>query len=304
MTALFPEEKVAQKASPKKDKSEPEEEEVSKRKAPKYAAVLPLRTDKKVKDQFGFAPVSVFRPQKSKYWDDLIDDKGDEVKTRRSGNNKYLPNLRFSKFHPELAEFCIRYWSMEGDVVVDPFAGRATRGVVAQTLGRRYRGYEISPITWKTTKRKVKSLGGKVFLSSGVDLAKTKKGVAGLVFTCPPYHRLEKYESVDGQLSDLKTYEEFCKQMKKCCKNVRRVLKKGRFAVFVVGDWRDGKEFRSFHVDLITMMKEVGMLHHDTVIVENNSPFTHLQMGKVAAKRYTSKTHEYALVFRKPGGVS
>jgi hypothetical protein len=35
--------------------------------------------------------------------------------------------------------------------------------------------------------------------------------------------------------------------------------------------------------------------------MENVSPFAPLQMGKVAAKRYTSKVHEYVLVFKKPG---
>jgi hypothetical protein len=35
-------------------------------------------------------------------------------------------------------------------------------------------------------------------------------------------------------------------------------------------------------------------------LIKNFSPFAALQMGKVAAKRYTSKIHEYLLVFRKP----
>ena len=42
-----------------------------------------------------------------------------------------------------------------------------------------------------------------------------------------------------------------------------------------------------------------GLTCHDIMVVENISPFAPLQAGKVAAKRYTSKVHEYALVFRK-----
>ena len=37
------------------------------------------------------------------------------------------------------------------------------------------------------------------------------------------------------------------------------------------------------------------------MIMKNISPFAALQAGKVASKRYTSKVHEYVLVFRKEG---
>ncbi len=47
--------------------------------------------------------------------------------------------------------------------------------------------------------------------------------------------------------------------------------------------------------------KKHGFNQHDIVILENISPFAALQIGKTAAKRYTSKVHEYLLVFRKPG---
>ena len=35
--------------------------------------------------------------------------------------------------------------------------------------------------------------------------------------------------------------------------------------------------------------------------MENQSPFASLQLGKVAANRYTSKIHEFILVFKKEG---
>ena len=49
----------------------------------------------------------------------------------------------YSKFHPAifpaaLAERVIRYYSFEGDVVLDPFAGSGTTGKVAYTLKRKF----------------------------------------------------------------------------------------------------------------------------------------------------------------------
>lgn len=267
----------------------------------RYRAVLPLETCLTVIEQFGYLPVSIIRPQKRPDWDEIIGDEGDQT-TRRSSSAKYLPSLRFSKFHPDLAEFCIRYWSIKGDLIVDPFAGRATRGIVARRLGRRYRGYEVAKTTYKITRQKIEALKGCLYLSDGCEMAETKNESADLVFTCPPYHRLERYESSKEQLSDLKTYEEYLVSISKCCRNTYRVLRPGRFAVFVVADWRDGKAFRPFHSDLAHLMTETGLVLWDTVVVHNNSPFAALQAGKVAAKRYTSKTHEYVMVFRKPEG--
>jgi hypothetical protein len=48
-------------------------------------------------------------------------------------------------------------------------------------------------------------------------------------------------------------------------------------------------------------MQNQKLKHHDTVIMENQSPFASLQLGKVAANRYTSKIHEFILVFKKEG---
>ena len=78
-------------------------------------------------------------------------------------------------------------------------------------------------------------------------------------------------------------------------------MKPGAFAVWVCGDWRDGGVYRSFHADTINLFQEAGLIHHDTIIMENQSPFAALQMGKVASKRYTSKIHEFIVVFRKEG---
>lgn len=83
--------------------------------------------------------------------------------------------------------------------------------------------------------------------------------------------------------------------------DVNRTVKDqfGGFVCWVCADWRDGKAFRLFHTDSLRLFQAAGFTAHDVVIIHNNSPFAPLQAGKVAAKRYTSKVHEYLLVFRK-----
>ena len=261
-----------------------------------YQQVLPMETTDTVKNQFGWLPLSVFKPERREDLRELVGDDGDET-TRRSADAKYLPGLRFSEFHPHLAEMVVKYWSLVGDLVVDPFAGRATRGVIAKSLGREYQGYEVAA----STQQKCIAKGLDVVKSDGCRMNQTADASADLVFTCPPYHRIERYENALDQLSDVVDYDTFLRKIYQCGVNINRVLKPGRFLCWVCGDWRDGKAFRVFHSDVLRMFSAIGLTPWDVVVIHNNSPFAPLQAGKVAAKRYTSKTHEYLLVFRKQG---
>jgi DNA modification methylase len=59
-----------------------------------------------------------------------------------------------SKYHPaifpdELVEKVIRYYSMAGDVVLDPFNGIGTTCKVAKKLGRQYVGIELNEDYYK-----------------------------------------------------------------------------------------------------------------------------------------------------------
>lgn len=275
----------------------------------RYKQILPFDTKKTVKEQFGFIPLSVINPTKKSRnkWADKAYIEGDpETEMRRPSGIQYVQNLGFSEFHAGLAENIIRYWSLKGSRVVDPFSGRATRAVISSTLGREYYGYEISPSTVKRVNERLKELNldATIYQDDGTKLAQTPDNFADLVFTCPPYWNLERYEKVPGQLSEAKSYDEFLLSIKECGENIERVMKPGSFCVWVCADFRGYhgmNKLCTFHVDTINLFNEAGLITHDIIILENNSPFAAVQMGKVAAKRYTSKIHEYILVFRKPG---
>lgn len=270
------------------------------KKKKEYQQLLALDTDRSVKEQFdGWLPISIIKPGRDDKWKAIIGDDGDET-ARRSADAKYLPGLRFSQFHPGLAELIVRYWSLEGDHIVDPFAGRATRGIVALTLGRKYEGYDVAPETFRKTEAKVRDLGGALFFQDGCALAASADNSADLIFTCPPYHRIEKYESSEGQLTDIRSYDEFMEKIAECARNCYRVLKPGKFVAWVCADFRDASGFRIFHADSLAVFQAAGFTAHDVVVIHNNSPFAPLQAGKVAAKRYTSKVHEFLLIFRAP----
>jgi DNA modification methylase len=72
----------------------------------------------------------------------------------------------YSKEHPaifpaELVKRVIQYYSFEGDVVLDPFAGTGTVGKVAINLNRRFALSEMDPTYIELIKRNAKSWLGK-----------------------------------------------------------------------------------------------------------------------------------------------
>jgi DNA modification methylase len=56
-----------------------------------------------------------------------------------------FPGAHFAVFPPEIPRRCILAGCPEGGVVLDPFSGSATTGMVAQQLGRRYIGIDLNP---------------------------------------------------------------------------------------------------------------------------------------------------------------
>jgi DNA modification methylase len=75
-----------------------------------------------------------------------------------NGTNPYSPpnpgsvvegslNINRKRHHPtekpqDILEFLLKYWSDEGDVVLDPTMGGGSTGVACKTLGRNFIGYE------------------------------------------------------------------------------------------------------------------------------------------------------------------
>jgi len=272
-----------------------------------YAKVLPFDDDRRSIDVFGWKPLSVYRPtpQSKKRWSDIayFDDGEMDIRPDGRGIRNEEGIGKMSEFHAGVAENIVRYWSLKGARVVDPFAGRVTRAMITTALDRQYFGYEITPNTYKRSLEHYKKHGVNptLYNGDGTKLSETSNEFADLVMTCPPYYNIEQYESCEGQLSDIKGYDNFMNSMNECVKNTHRILKPGGFAVFVVGDFRRDGGLQNFHGDLINQFKSAGMIHWDTIIMENITPFASMQLYKVNCKRFTSKIHEYILVFKKQG---
>lgn len=73
---------------------------------------------------------------------------------------KPFPEAHFATFPPELITDCIKAGCPEGGIVLDPFMGAGTTGIVAAKLNRRYLGFELNPKYVEMSKKRLhKELG-------------------------------------------------------------------------------------------------------------------------------------------------
>lgn len=70
-------------------------------------------------------------------------------------------NVGHSAAFPErLPDFFVKLFSQEGDLVLDPFMGSGTVGVVCKRLGRRFLGMDIVPSYIELAKKRIASVNG------------------------------------------------------------------------------------------------------------------------------------------------
>ena len=71
-------------------------------------------------------------------------------------NTRPYSEAHFATFPPKLIEPCILAGCPEDGVVIDPFSGAGTAGLVCQRLGRNYIGIELNPEYVEMSKRRIR----------------------------------------------------------------------------------------------------------------------------------------------------
>lgn len=208
-----------------------------------------------------------------------------------------------SIFDPVLTEVIYNWFCFDGGIVFDPFAGGSVRGIVAEMLGRKYIGIDLSEKQVDANQLQADRLG--VCPAWHCDDSRNadqylQDDSADLIFSCPPYHNLEKYSDHPLDLSNM-NYSDFIEAYSEIIGTACRKLKENRFAVFVVGDIRDKKgAYRGFVDETKRIFRQNGLcLYNESVLLEayGNKPFV---AGKIfTAKRKLPKVHQNVLVFYK-----
>ena len=208
-----------------------------------------------------------------------------------------------SIFDPVLCEVIYNWFCPEDGIVFDPFAGGSVRGIVAELLGRKYIGVDLSQKQVDTNQINADKFG--VCPAWHCDDSRNSDkylpdGSADLVFSCPPYHNLEKYSEHPLDLSNM-NYTDFLEAYSDIISIACRKLKDNRFAVFVVGDVRDNKgAYRDFISDTKRIFQDNGLcLYNEMILLDQYGTAPFRAGGIFKAKRKVTKVHQNVLVFYK-----
>lgn len=231
-----------------------------------------------------------------------------------AGHTKAI--TRTSVFDPVLCELAYRWWCPVGGQVLDPFAGGSVRGIVANYLGYKYYGIDMSkrqvdanrqqaidildPALTNTVLWPIWTVGDSKVKLNDLDEAAYYLE-ADFIFTCPPYYDLEKYDCGAGDLSMMKTYDQFLTDYEDIIDLACHNLKQNRFACIVVGDFRDKEgNYRNFVGATIGAFLKAGLKLYNEAIYVTPIGTLAIRAGRsFTISRKLGKAHQNVLLFVK-----
>ncbi len=215
-----------------------------------------------------------------------------------------------SVFDPVLTEVIYTWYADKGGLILDPFCGGYTRGIVASALGYKYIGTDVRKEQVDENKNKasqLKETGAEWVIASGENIKDHVKEKADLVFTCPPYYDLEIYDKDNPEdISTSKTYADFIKRYDKVMHNTYDLLKPHGWAIIVVGNVRDKKgNYHNLVGDTVTIMQNAGYKFYNEIILATAIGTATLRARNTFdASKKVVKTHQNILFFSKDKEVA
>ena len=230
-----------------------------------------------------------------------------------------------TKIFPVTAAMMIKRFSEEGETILDPFCGSGTFAVEAKLAGRNSINYDINPFAVNLTNEKLNAVDKLVLQKSKfpkdnhqkpsvkqstfvVQVGDARKlpifdESVDAVITDIPYGSMIRYSDLRKDLSTIEDYPSFLAEIEKTFREIYRVLKRGKYCVVFVCDYRLGaaRVIIPIHSDIIQIMvNKLNLTLFDIYIWRYYRSGGFRPFGK---KPYQAMNlHSYILVFYKPRG--
>ena len=208
-----------------------------------------------------------------------------------------------SIFDPVLCELMYTWFCPVNGQVVDPFAGGSVRGIVAHFMGYKYWGSELRPEQVQANEKQGQLItpnNPPVWVCGDAWQELKSAPRADFVFSCPPYGNLEVYSELKEDISNM-SYADFLQRYICIIRRACHLLKRDRFACFVVGNFRDKQGFlHDFVGDTVRAFEQANVKFYNELILVTAIGSLPIRVGRqFAAGRKIGKTHQNVLVFYK-----
>ena len=211
-----------------------------------------------------------------------------------------------SVFDPSLTELMYKWFCPEGGNILDPFAGGSVRGVVANYLGYKYTGLELRQEQVDSNREQGMDIlpienQPQWYVGDSNELLNDNWNTKfDMVMSCPPYADLEVYSDLEGDISN-KPYKQFLELYESIIDKSCKLLKKGGYACFVVGEVRDKNGYYiGFVPDTIKAFEKCGMKFYNEAILLNAIASASMRANGNMKSQKLVKVHQNILVFKKP----
>jgi DNA modification methylase len=275
--------------------------------------------DELLRDKFIEPPFSIL-DTKSGNWQKrkkLWVSKG--IKSEIGRDNKKVNSIRIetngdditknpyqSIFDPALCEVLYHWFCNEGGTILDPFAGGSVRGIVANYLGYKYSGIDIRQEQVDSNREQAIDIlpienQPQWYVGDSNELLNDNWDIKfDMVMSCPPYADLEVYSDLEGDISN-KPYKQFLELYESIIDKSCKLLKKGGYACFVVGEVRDKNGYYiGFVPDTIKAFEKCGMKFYNEAILLNAIASASMRANGNMKSKKLVKVHQNILVFKKP----
>lgn len=213
-----------------------------------------------------------------------------------------------SVFDPALCELMYQWFCPKKGSVLDPFAGGSVRGIVANYLGFKYTGVDLSRKQIEANRKQgieiLKKNNQPIWLEGDSEIVLRKKFQQSFdfIFSCPPYFDLEIYSKNVNDLSNAKSFVEFLAKYKRIVKLAVDRLKSRRYACFVVSQVRDKKGYyQDLVAETIRAFELAGAKFYNDAVLLNMVGSASMRADRqFSASRKLVRTHQNVLVFYKP----
>jgi hypothetical protein len=194
-------------------------------------------------------------------------------------------NQNASVLDPTACEVILRFFMpAEGRRVYNPFGGGVQFGFVAGSYGYEYAASELRQNQCDANNKLCNEFEAVKWTQSDSSTYHPD-GMFDLVFTCPPYYKVEKYldydgNPPDGELNTMSTYTEFRDALFSGYAAAIEHLNEDRFFVVMTGDSRDKNgSYYCSESETELFLRDAGLSVYNK-IVYLESEFTRLAQAK------------------------
>jgi hypothetical protein len=218
-------------------------------------------------------------------------------------------NGNASVLDPVACEVIARFFMpKDGRRVYNPFGGGVQFGYVSGACGYEYVASEIRQNQCDANNKLCSEFPSVRWIQSD-STSYDPEGMFDLVFTCPPYYRVEKYldydgNSPDGEINSFRSYEQFRDALFAGYKKAMAHLSDNRFFVVMTGDSRDKNGGYHCHESETELFLKDNRLSIYNKIVYLECEFTRLAQAKKTLNYRKFPKREQKIIVAYKGDVS